>query len=111
MLPIDAAKTRLQTATPGTPRDVGLIKNLQMMYREGDASSHPVGLCSIYLAPGASDNPANIAQKACRGHDIFGLCRRPKDAVCGHSPHSDKSFPSQCCAVAGLGICHEVGIY
>lgn len=36
MLPIDAAKTRLQTATPGSSRDVGVFKNLQMMYQEGE---------------------------------------------------------------------------
>ena len=45
MLPIDAAKTRLQTATPGTPRDVGIIRNLQMMYREGESKS-----CRSYTA-------------------------------------------------------------
>ena len=39
VLPIDAAKTRLQTATPGSPRDVGIIRNLRMMYREGDHSN------------------------------------------------------------------------
>ena len=37
MLPIDAAKTRLQTATPGSPRDVGIVQNIRMMYREGEA--------------------------------------------------------------------------
>jgi len=37
VLPIDAAKTRLQTATPGSPRDVGIVQNIRMMYREGEA--------------------------------------------------------------------------
>lgn len=35
VLPIDVAKTRIQTATPGTPRDVGVLRNLAMMYGEG----------------------------------------------------------------------------
>ena len=46
MLPIDAAKTRLQTATPGSPRDAGVIRNLQMMYREGELFS-----CKMCIAP------------------------------------------------------------
>lgn len=45
VLPIDAAKTRLQTATPGSPRDVGVIRNLQMMYREGEPLSLQIVHC------------------------------------------------------------------
>ncbi len=37
VLPIDVAKTRIQTATPGSPRDVGVLRNLTMMHREGEA--------------------------------------------------------------------------
>jgi hypothetical protein len=39
VLPIDVAKTRIQTATPGTPRDVGVLRNLAMMHSEGTLPS------------------------------------------------------------------------
>ena len=54
VLPIDAAKTRLQTATPGSPRDVGMIRNLRMMYREG-AHSNP---CQQQALSGSSNSAA-----------------------------------------------------
>jgi len=53
VLPIDVAKTRIQTATPGTSRDVGVLRNLTMMYREG-LLLHAV-MCSsiVHLLAGA----------------------------------------------------------
>ncbi|GMH43198.1 hypothetical protein BSKO_11120 [Bryopsis sp. KO-2023] len=35
VLPIDVAKTRLQTAFPGTRHDVGMIQHYKMLWREG----------------------------------------------------------------------------
>ena len=52
MLPVDVAKTRIQTATPGSARDVGILRNLAMMYREGTqrSSEHDARHC-IGLQP------------------------------------------------------------
>ncbi|CAL5229862.1 g13273 [Coccomyxa viridis] len=58
VLPIDAAKTRLQTATPGSPRDVGVIRNLQMMYREGGLGTLYAGIRPTLIRA----FPANAAQ-------------------------------------------------
>eukprot|EP00201_Polytomella_parva_P020724 CAMPEP_0175040172 /NCGR_PEP_ID=MMETSP0052_2-20121109/1091_1 /TAXON_ID=51329 ORGANISM="Polytomella parva, Strain SAG 63-3" /NCGR_SAMPLE_ID=MMETSP0052_2 /ASSEMBLY_ACC=CAM_ASM_000194 /LENGTH=209 /DNA_ID=CAMNT_0016302305 /DNA_START=496 /DNA_END=1125 /DNA_ORIENTATION=+ len=35
VLPVDAAKTRLQTASPGSPWDVSMGRHLKLMWREG----------------------------------------------------------------------------
>lgn len=34
VLPIDVAKTRIQTAWPGSPEDVGLLSQLRVLYKE-----------------------------------------------------------------------------
>ena len=46
VLPVDAAKTRIQTATPGSPKDVGILRNLRVMYAEG-------ALLSVHSPPAA----------------------------------------------------------
>jgi hypothetical protein len=35
ILPLDAAKTRIQTAYPGSPHDVGVLRQLRLIHREG----------------------------------------------------------------------------
>jgi hypothetical protein len=35
VLPIDVAKTRVQTAWPGAPNDVGMLRQLRLLYAEG----------------------------------------------------------------------------
>lgn len=37
VLPLDVAKTRIQTAHPGSYADVGVLRQLHMVYREGGA--------------------------------------------------------------------------
>ena len=58
VLPIDAAKTRIQTAWPGSTRDVGLLKQLRMMYREGGGKVLYAGLAPTLVRAA----PANAAQ-------------------------------------------------
>ncbi|KXZ43066.1 hypothetical protein GPECTOR_105g98 [Gonium pectorale] len=58
VIPIDTAKTRIQTATPGSAWDVGLRQHWRMLWREG-------GLASLYagLTPTlARAFPANACQ-------------------------------------------------
>ena len=55
VLPIDVAKTRIQTATPGSPRDAGILRNLSMLHREGmrsltSASNDTLPLLSSNMA-------------------------------------------------------------
>ncbi|EIE21149.1 hypothetical protein COCSUDRAFT_48294 [Coccomyxa subellipsoidea C-169] len=58
VLPIDVAKTRIQTATPGSPRDVGVLRNLTMMHREGGAAALYAGIRPTLIRA----FPANAAQ-------------------------------------------------
>lgn len=58
VLPIDVAKTRIQTAWPGSPGDVGLVQQLRILYRTGGRKSLYAGL-STSLVRAA---PANAAQ-------------------------------------------------
>ena len=58
VLPIDVAKTRIQTAWPGTAGDVGLLQQLQMIYREGGRRALYAGLTPTLIRAA----PANAAQ-------------------------------------------------
>lgn len=58
VLPIDVAKTRKQTAYPGSPFDVGLASQLRMLWREGGAGALYSGLGPTL----ARAFPANAAQ-------------------------------------------------
>lgn len=56
VLPIDVAKTRIQTAWPGSSRDVGLITQLKNMYREGGRRVMYAGLTPTLIRAA----PANV---------------------------------------------------
>ncbi|GAB4822826.1 hypothetical protein N2152v2_009872 [Parachlorella kessleri] len=58
VLPIDVAKTRIQTAWPGTPLDVGVARQLQLLYAEGGLRSLYAGLSPTLIRA----FPANAAQ-------------------------------------------------
>ncbi|CAL8469238.1 g8779 [Coccomyxa elongata] len=58
VLPIDVAKTRIQTATPGSPRDVSILRNLTMLHREGGAAALYAGIRPTLIRA----FPANAAQ-------------------------------------------------
>jgi solute carrier family 25 (mitochondrial carnitine/acylcarnitine transporter), member 20/29 len=58
VLPIDVAKTRMQTAWPGSARDVGLITQLKNMYREGGRRVMYAGLTPTLIRAA----PANVSK-------------------------------------------------
>ncbi|KAG2425233.1 hypothetical protein HXX76_013818 [Chlamydomonas incerta] len=58
VLPIDVAKTRLQTASPGSPWDVGLLRQWAMLWREGGLRSLYAGLSPTLVRA----FPANACQ-------------------------------------------------
>lgn len=58
VLPLDVAKTRIQTAHPGSPWDVGVARHLGMLWREGGARSLWAGLAPTLVRA----FPANAAQ-------------------------------------------------
>ena len=58
VLPLDSAKTRIQTAWPGSPRDVGLGDALRAIYREGGRRALYAGLAPTLVRAA----PANAAQ-------------------------------------------------
>ncbi|KAG2426438.1 hypothetical protein HYH02_014796 [Chlamydomonas schloesseri] len=58
VLPIDVAKTRLQAASPGTPWDVGLLRQWAMLWREGGVRSLYAGLTPTLVRA----FPANACQ-------------------------------------------------
>ncbi|PNH04257.1 Mitochondrial carnitine/acylcarnitine carrier-like protein [Tetrabaena socialis] len=58
VMPIDVAKTRLQTARPGDAWDVGLVQHWAMLWREGRLAALYAGLTPTLLRA----FPANAAQ-------------------------------------------------
>ncbi len=58
VLPLDVAKTRLQTAGPGSPWDVGVGRHLAMLWREGGLRRLFAGLSPTLV----SAFPANACQ-------------------------------------------------
>ncbi|EFN50961.1 hypothetical protein CHLNCDRAFT_141587 [Chlorella variabilis] len=58
VLPLDVAKTRIQTAYPGSYQDVGVARQLHMVYREGGIQALYAGLSPTL----ARAFPANAAQ-------------------------------------------------
>ncbi|PSC76045.1 mitochondrial arginine transporter BAC1 isoform X1 [Micractinium conductrix] len=58
VLPLDAAKTRIQTAYPGSPHDVGVLRQLRVMAREGGLGTLYAGLSPTLVRA----FPANAAQ-------------------------------------------------
>lgn len=58
VLPLDSAKTRIQTAWPGSPRDVGVMAALRAIYREGGRRALYAGLTPTLVRAA----PANAAQ-------------------------------------------------
>ncbi len=58
VLPLDVAKTRRQTAGPGSLYDVGMARNLQLLYREGGRRALYAGLTPTLLRA----FPANACQ-------------------------------------------------
>lgn len=58
VLPIDVAKTRIQTAWPGSKHDVGMSRNLVALYREGGYRRLYAGLVPTLIRAA----PANAAQ-------------------------------------------------
>ncbi len=62
VLPIDVAKTRMQTAWPGSARDVGLITQLKNMYREGGRKVMYAGLTPTLIRAA----PANVSNTLLR---------------------------------------------
>jgi len=57
-LPLDVAKTRRQTAGPGSLYDVGMARNLQLLHREGGRRALYAGLTPTLLRA----FPANACQ-------------------------------------------------
>lgn len=58
VLPLDVAKTRIQTAYPGSIHDKGILHNLQMMYQQGGRRTLYAGLTPTLIRA----FPANAAQ-------------------------------------------------
>lgn len=58
VLPLDTAKTRIQTAYPGSPYDVGVLRQLRLIHREGGVQALYAGLTPTL----ARAFPANAAQ-------------------------------------------------
>uniref|UniRef100_A0A383W3J7 Mitochondrial carrier protein n=1 Tax=Tetradesmus obliquus TaxID=3088 RepID=A0A383W3J7_TETOB len=58
VLPLDVAKTRIQTAQPGTPWDTGVLRQLAMLWKEGGRRSLWAGLAPTV----ARAFPANACQ-------------------------------------------------
>jgi hypothetical protein len=58
VLPLDVAKTRIQTAQPGTSWDTGVLRQLSMLWREGGRRSLWAGLAPTV----ARAFPANACQ-------------------------------------------------
>ncbi|KAI3423946.1 hypothetical protein D9Q98_009780 [Chlorella vulgaris] len=58
ILPLDVAKTRIQTAYPGSYQDVGVLRQLRMVHREGGVRALYAGLSPTL----ARAFPANAAQ-------------------------------------------------
>lgn len=58
VLPLDVAKTRIQTAWPGSQHDVGMSKNLIALYKEGGYRRLYAGLVPTLIRAA----PANAAQ-------------------------------------------------
>jgi len=58
VLPLDVAKTRRQTAGPGSLYDVGMARNLQLLHREGGRRALYAGLTPTLLRA----FPANACQ-------------------------------------------------
>lgn len=58
VLPLDVAKTRIQTAWPGSEHDVGILKQLRRLYKEGGRRSLYAGLTPTLVRAA----PANAMQ-------------------------------------------------
>lgn len=58
VLPLDVAKTRIQTAQPGSSWDTGVLQQLRMLWREGGRRSLWAGLPPTLLRA----FPANACQ-------------------------------------------------
>jgi hypothetical protein len=58
VLPLDVAKTRIQTALPGGARDVGVLAQLAAMWREGGRRALWTGLAPTLVRAW----PANACQ-------------------------------------------------
>jgi hypothetical protein len=58
VLPLDVAKTRIQTAQPGSSWDTGMLQQLRMLWREGGRRSLWAGLPPTLLRA----FPANACQ-------------------------------------------------
>ena len=54
VLPLDVAKTRIQTAWPGSREDVGILQQLRTLYREGGRRRLYAGLAPTMVL-GAGD--------------------------------------------------------
>ena len=80
VLPVDAAKTRIQTATPGSPKDVGILRNLRMMYGEGE-------LLSVHSL-GCLGNALCLSQKCL--HADRTHAESAEMQPCGQAGYSDK---------------------
>jgi hypothetical protein len=61
VLPLDVAKTRIQTAQPGTAWDTNVARQLAMLWREGGRKSLWAGLAPTV----ARAFPANACQVCC----------------------------------------------
>jgi hypothetical protein len=58
VLPLDVAKTRIQTAQPGSSMDTGVLRQLQLLWREGGRKR----LWAGYTPTIARAIPANACQ-------------------------------------------------
>jgi hypothetical protein len=58
VLPLDVAKTRIQTAQPGSSMDTGVMRQLQLLWREGGRKR----LWAGYTPTVARAIPANACQ-------------------------------------------------
>lgn len=58
VLPLDVAKTRIQTAQPGSTWDTGVLRQLQMLWREGRSRALWAGLSPTLVRA----FPANACQ-------------------------------------------------
>ena len=47
VLPIDVAKTRIQTAFPGSVNNVGILQNMRLMWQTGDTALMILSNCEV----------------------------------------------------------------
>lgn len=121
VLPLDTAKTRIQTAHPGSAHDVGVLRQLRMLQREGERAggrrpprrgeAGQLAGCVLlpdYVVVAAPALARAVTRVSPRRHPPVA-CRRPGRAVLGADSYPGARLPRQRGTMAGLGAVHAAG--